>query len=210
MSLTPIPEIGPEGWVVWRKQLRETLLEHRLQAGSAQRRLWSAAIAEHLAGALPAPAEHILGFCWPYKGEPDVLPTVRRWVAMGGTAALPVVVRPREPMIFRRWTPDTEMTRGVYNIPIPAHSEEVHPDILLVPLTGFDGAGYRLGYGGGFFDRTVVTLSQHLLCIGIGFELSRLPTIHPQPHDQPMNLIITEAGVHFMSARAVSKPPGEN
>jgi len=178
----------------WRKHARSALIERRLDAGPSQRLRWSEAIVRHLAMLLPAADGRVLGFCWPYKGEPDVLPAVRRWVASGGTAALPVVVQAHAPMVFRRWHPDVEMTTGAYDIPIPANTEELRPDLVLIPLTGFDDAGYRLGYGGGFFDRTVVALMPRPLMIGIGFELSRIATIYPQAHDQPMDLIVTELG----------------
>ena len=88
------------------------------------------------------------------------------------------------------------MTTGVYDIPIPLDTEPLQPDILLIPLTGFDDAGYRLGYGGGYFDRTVVALTPRPLTLGVGFELSRVSSIQPQPHDQPMDLIVSEAGVY--------------
>ena len=180
----------------WRKQTRTELIERRLRAQAHERARWSTAIVQHLSQVLPEPDCRVLGFCWPYKAEPDVLPTVRRWIEKGGMAALPVVVQPRAPMVFRRWYPDARMTKRVYDIAIPADTEELQPGILLIPLTGFDAAGYRLGYGGGFFDRTVVALQPRPLMIGVGFDLSRLPTIFPQQHDQPMDLIVTESGVH--------------
>ena len=69
------------------------------------------------------------------------------------------------------------------------------PDLLIAPLVGFDGAGYRLGYGGGYYDRTLAARSPRPRVIGAGFTLSRLDTIHPQPHDIPMSLVVTEDGV---------------
>jgi 5-formyltetrahydrofolate cyclo-ligase len=79
---------------------------------------------------------------------------------------------------------------------------------LLVPLVGFDGRGYRLGYGGGFYDRTLTALSPKPLAIGVGYELGRLATIHPQPHDVPMNALVTEAGVvHFRDRDPRPGPP---
>lgn len=180
----------------WRKQLRTELVERRLAAGAPARQRWSQAISRHLRELLPTSDTRVIGFCWPYKGEPDLLPVVRQWVAGGGRAALPVVLQPRTPLIFRRWSPDVTMTTGVYDIPIPQDTETLHPDILLIPLVGFDAAGFRLGYGGGFFDRTVVTLAPRPLMIGTGFELSRIPTIQPQTHDQPMHVVVTEAGVY--------------
>jgi 5-formyltetrahydrofolate cyclo-ligase len=84
------------------------------------------------------------------------------------------------------------MSRGVWNIPIPAEGETVIPDVLIAPLVGFDSSGFRLGYGGGFYDRTIAHCQVKPLIIGIGFELGRLPTIYPQAHDIAMDLIVTE------------------
>jgi 5-formyltetrahydrofolate cyclo-ligase len=98
-------------------------------------------------------------------------------------------------MVFREWTPQTKMAAGVYDIPIPIESAEVVPNIALIPLAGFDDAGYRLGYGGGFFDRTLAVLAPRPLAIGVGFELARVPTIYPQPHDIPLDYVVTELGI---------------
>jgi 5-formyltetrahydrofolate cyclo-ligase len=201
------PQAPPaEGLGPWRKQQREALIRRRLAAGAAARQAWSESIAERLREVLPPAPGRVLGFCWPYQGEPDLVATARRWATEGGVAALPVVLAPRTPMIFRRWHAEARMQRGVYDIPVPAGTEAVHPDVLLVPLTGFDDAGYRLGYGGGFFDRTIATLEPRPQLIGVGFELSRLDTIFPQPHDLPMHCIVTEAGVRQFHAGSRAMP----
>ena len=87
------------------------------------------------------------------------------------------------------------MQTGIWNIPIPKQRQPLQPTVLLIPLVGFDTKGYRLGYGGGYYDRTLEQLTPIPLKIGIGFEMARIPTIHPQAHDIPMDLIVTEAGV---------------
>lgn len=182
---------------LWRKELRRTLLERRLAAGDEQRQRWSEDIRAALAAELLPPAGRALGFCWPYQGEADVVPFVLRWIEQGGTAALPVVVRPREPMVFRQWTQTAVMTQGAYDIPIPVDTAVVEPQVLLVPLTGFDAKGYRLGYGGGFFDRTVAEMRPRPLMVGVGFELSWVQSIRPQAHDIPMDIVVTELGVRL-------------
>ena len=98
------------------------------------------------------------------------------------------------PLEFRRWSPGVRMERGVYDIPYPADGPAVAPAALIVALLGFDDAGYRLGYGAGYYDRTIASFAQKPLAIGVGFELGRLATIYPQPHDIPMDRILTEAG----------------
>jgi 5-formyltetrahydrofolate cyclo-ligase len=86
------------------------------------------------------------------------------------------------------------MTPGVYDIPVPAMRDVVVPAVLLVPVVGFDRTNYRLGYGGGYYDRTLAAADPRPMAIGVGFELSRLNTIHPQPHDIPLDAVVTEAG----------------
>ncbi len=86
------------------------------------------------------------------------------------------------------------MTTGVYDIPYPAERNIVVPDLVLAPLVGFDAAKYRLGYGGGYFDRTLAVLQPRPVAIGIGFAFARLATVHPQPHDLAMDTVVTEAG----------------
>jgi 5,10-methenyltetrahydrofolate synthetase len=98
-------------------------------------------------------------------------------------------------MIFRRWTPDTEMALDRHGIPIPATGEELRPDVVLLPLVAFDPQGFRLGYGGGYFDRTLAAMVPRPLAIGVGFELGRVADIRPQAHDIPLDATLTEAGI---------------
>ena len=94
-----------------------------------------------------------------------------------------------------RYQTGAAMQRGFWNIPVPAERRVVAPDALLIPLVGYDAAGYRLGYGGGYYDRTLAALAPRPFCIGVAYDDSQLETIHPQPHDIPMNLIVTERSV---------------
>jgi 5,10-methenyltetrahydrofolate synthetase len=87
------------------------------------------------------------------------------------------------------------MERGVYDIPFPKDGAVVQPDALLVALVGFDEQNFRLGYGGGYYDRTLAASDPRPLTIGIGFEFMRLPSIRPLPHDIPMDVVVTEAGL---------------
>ena len=179
----------------WRKLRRVALLAARMGAGGAQRKQWSQAIEVELHRLLPGLSPKAVGFYWPYKGEFDARPLVQGLIENGVAAALPAVVKPKTPLEFRRWAPGTELESGVYDIPFPKERDLVTPEILLVPLLGFDEAGYRLGYGGGYYDRTLASFAVRPYAIGIGFELSRLATIYPQPYDIPMNAIVTEAGL---------------
>ena len=113
----------------------------------------------------------------------------------GAAAALPAVIAPGAPLQYRPWTPLTRMAPGRWDTLHPEDGPEVVPDALLIPLVGFDAAGHRLGYGGGFFDRTLAALRPRPLAIGVGFELGRLSSIDPGAHDERMDVIVTEAGV---------------
>lgn len=150
----------------------------------------SARIVGHLLKALVAPK--IAAFCWPIKHEPDVRAVLLDWAKQGTLAALPVVTAPATPLAFRLWTTETAMIEDRYGIPTPASGDFVQPDLILLPLNGFDKQGYRLGYGGGFFDRTLAALSPRPLAVGVGFEINRLSSIRPEIHDQQLDWIVTE------------------
>jgi 5-formyltetrahydrofolate cyclo-ligase len=181
----------------WRKAQRARLIESRRALPLAERARAGEAIAEKLRAAVElsvAPCR--VGFYWPIRGEPDMRPFVRALLERGFEAALPVVVAKNAPVEFHRWTPSTRLTRqSVWGIPVPAERETVSPDMLLIPLVGVDEARYRLGYGGGYYDRTLASLAPRPLAIGVGYEFTRLPTIYPQPHDIPMDLVVTEERV---------------
>ena len=191
----------------WRVKLRAELIARRLAASPEHRQKWNASIDAHLEQLLHDAPGKTIAFCWPYQAEYDARSLIVRLLARGARAALPVVVAPRQPMVFKLWTPDTKMRAGVYDIPVPEDSPEVVPDVALPPLAGFDEQGYRLGYGGGFFDRTLAALAPRPMTIGVGFELARVPTIYPQWHDIPLDYIATEIGVHRREAgRLVAAP----
>jgi 5-formyltetrahydrofolate cyclo-ligase len=179
---------------LWRKETRERLLRERVDAGAAKRTEWSKPIEAELRRVVPSLGARTIGFYWPFRGEFDARPLIRSLIEGGMTAALPAVVQPKTPLELRRWAPGAAMEHGVYNIPVPKERELLEPEVLIVPLVGFDGAGYRLGYGGGYYDRTIASFAMKPYAIGVGFQLSRLATIHPQPHDIPMNAILTEGG----------------
>lgn len=186
----------------WRRAERARLRAARDAMTVAGRRRTGAAIAAHLrpllASRIADVTGRILSAYWPIKGEPDLRPLMAALHASGVTIALPVVEVKAAPLAFRRWTPRTRMVRGDWNIPIPPpEAERVRPEIMLAPLVGWDGAGFRLGYGGGYFDRTLATLAPRPVTIGIGFQSARLATIDPQPHDIALDMIVTEAGIQF-------------
>jgi 5-formyltetrahydrofolate cyclo-ligase len=186
---------APSDLAAWRKERRAALLAQRQALDPAQRRAWSAAIDSNLRTLLAERAPAAIGFYWPFRGEFDARPLMRDLLAQGWHAALPVVVQKKAPLEFRLWAPGAPMVDGIWNIPVPRDGALVTPQVVLAPVVGFDDGCYRLGYGGGYYDRTLVTISPRAFAIGIGFAFQHLPTIHPQPFDQRLDVIVTEAGV---------------
>ncbi len=178
-----------------REQLRKTMIAARRQLPPGQVQEWSARIVARLLQQFPAPPGNCIAFCWPIHHEPDIRAALEAWQARGATGALPVVTAPAQPLAFRPWTRDTPLEPDRYGIPTPMAGPWVVPDVLLLPLNAFDDAGFRLGYGGGFFDRTLAALAPRPLSIGVGFELNRVASIGPAAHDQPLDWICTEAGI---------------
>lgn len=177
-----------------RRDVRERAIAAREALPQMQREALTARIENHLDALVAQLAPRALGFCWPYRGEPDLRAWTARWLAAGSgrQAALPVVLERATPLVFRRWTADAAMALDRHGIPYPAAGEMVVPDLVLIPLNAFDNAGFRLGYGGGYFDRTLAQIDP--VAVGVGFECGRVASVHPQPHDKPMHWIVTEAG----------------
>ncbi len=135
----------------WRKARRAELTAERLAIPRGDRARWDGAVTALLEEALPAPGRLRIGFYWPFKGEYDLRALARSLRDRGARLCLPVVVERARPLAFREWWPGMRMAPGVWGIPAPAEGDWVLPDVLLVPLLGFDGSGYRLGYGGGYY-----------------------------------------------------------
>jgi 5-formyltetrahydrofolate cyclo-ligase len=189
----------------WRKARRVELIARREVLPADERHRWNESITKSLEAGIAVPAASIVAFCWPFKGEFDARYAVRHWRDRGAIAALPEVTGKGQPMQFRKWWPGAPMRRGVYDIPFPADTDIVVPDIAIVPMNGYDELGYRLGYGGGYFDRTLAKWPGGIVAIGVSYETMRLPTIYAQPHDIPMDLVVTEAGIHRAVAGKLHK-----
>jgi 5-formyltetrahydrofolate cyclo-ligase len=139
---------------------------------------------------------HALGFYFPIHGEPDLRQVIAQWLAFDErrVAGLPVIVG--KTLEFHAWTVDAPMQAGHSGIPVPAQGRAVQPECLLIPCVGFDDMRFRLGYGGGYYDRTLAALVPFPLVVGIAFEATRLASIDPQPHDFKMDVVITDAAVY--------------
>jgi len=188
----------------WRREARQKMLAARAAMTMAVREDLSRRLIEQLGPVLqdrPGP----ISFYWPIKAEPDLKPLMRALDAAGVAVCLPVCIKLGEPLTFRRWTRGAKMERGFWDIPVPADPTEIRPRTLIAPIVGYDGGCYRLGYGGGFFDRTLAKLGDTAAAIGIGFSMFRLETIHPQPHDIAMAAIVTETGLLADAAASASE-----
>jgi len=180
-------------------------------AAEARRKAQAADPDGHAAGAVRAHflahiklAPHaVIGGYWPIGTELDVRPLMIALHQRGHVCALPVVHR-RQPLVFHRWQPDDKLVRGVFDIRVPDHhTPVVDPDVLLVPLLAFDARGMRIGYGGGYMDRTIPAIRSRkpLLTVGIAYaaqEVTRVPT---DRYDQRLDWIVTESAARLMERR---------
>lgn len=178
----------------WRNIQRQRLAELRECLSVDECRRADQAIFEHI------DREQVLGagdtgIYWPLKGEFDSRPLMERVLDAGGRVAIPVIVARDAPLEFWHWDHGTPMqNQGPWNIPAPRERNVLVPELLVIPLLGFDSDGHRLGNGGGYFDRTLASLNPRPVTIGIGYALGRLETIYPQAHNVALDAIVTEQG----------------
>ncbi|MGX7875488.1 5-formyltetrahydrofolate cyclo-ligase [Mesorhizobium sp. ORM6] len=176
----------------WRKAERKRLIDERLAVDAEERGARSLRIAAALDLAVGRISGRIVSGYWPFRGEPDLRNWAIKVIERGGRIALPVVIRKGWPLEFRIWGPGDPLERGIWNILVPSRGPAVQPHVVIAPVVGFDQANYRLGYGGGFFDRTLAAMSTRPYVVGVGYADSRIQTIYPQPHDIPMDVIVTD------------------
>lgn len=197
-------------------QLRLDMPDRLAQADLLQRvmRIW-----------LVGSPHEVIGAYWPIKGEFDPLPALYRWqedAVLGLDAlsealpmqaepaqlanesmasrsprkiGLPVVNKVHKTLVFHAWYPGCPMEEDAYGIPKPKNTEVIVPTLLFVPCVGYGPGGYRLGYGGGFYDRTLATLSPRPFTVGLGFSQGWLPDMEPEPHDVPLDVVLNDKGV---------------
>lgn len=192
-------------WPSWRKERRKQLIAARETIPSEVHQQWSQNITDFLKQEFPQLQKMVVGIYWPFRGEYDPRSIAQYLLNEGATLALPEVIRRNEALCFREWTPDMAMKTGSYGIAVPIDSRQMLPNALLIPMVGFDACGYRLGYGSGYFDRTLATYDPQPLTIGIAFELQRLENTFPQPHDIPMQYVVTEAGAFCCNDNLINR-----
>jgi 5-formyltetrahydrofolate cyclo-ligase len=150
--------------------------------------------AELLADLLAGHAGRVLAGYMPMRTEIDPLPAM---AAHRGTVCVPVIAGAGLPLRFREWSPGCAMTPGEFGALIPAEGAWLEPEVLIVPLLAFDARGYRLGYGGGFYDRTLERLRglHPVLAVGFAFAAQQVPEVPVEPTDQRLDAILTETGL---------------
>ena len=145
----------------------------------------------------------VIGAYWPIKGEFDPLPALHRWKEDGELLdepqrrriALPVVDKVHKTLTFHTWYPGCPMEEDAFGIPRPKDTEVVVPSLLFVACVGYGAGGHRLGYGGGFYDRTLAALEPRPTTVGLGFTQGFLEDFEPEPHDMALDAILNDNGV---------------
>jgi 5-formyltetrahydrofolate cyclo-ligase len=146
----------------------------------------------------PTASCKVVSAFFPYKSEIDTRPLLGKLASEGWTTCLPIVIALSAPLIFRRWMPGQPTTPGTWDIPQPTDDAAlVEPDVLLVPMMAFDRVGYRLGYGGGFYDRTLEVLraKKTITAIGVAYSAQEVDSVAHGDHDQTLDYILTEKGL---------------
>jgi len=180
-----------------KKQLRRQLQAERQALTDRHQR--SVHLQEVLRVWLVSRPETSVGAYWPIKGEFDALPALYRWSESDPARriGLPVVNRETKQLAFHVWYPGCEMEEDAYGIPKPKGTEAFAPQLLLVPCVGFGPGGLRLGYGGGFYDRTLAALAPRPFTVGLGYGHGFIPWLEGEPHDVPLDVILSEDGVQW-------------
>jgi 5-formyltetrahydrofolate cyclo-ligase len=184
-----------------KKALRAALVEARNQLPDRQQR--AAMLQQVMRIWLVGRPDTVIGAYWPIKGEFDPLPALHRWKEDGELLdqpqlrriGLPVVNKENHTMTFHAWYPGCPMEEDAYGIPKPKDTEIIVPTLLFAPCVGYSIGGYRLGYGGGFYDRMLSRLNPKPYSVGLGFGMGFLPDFEPEPHDVPLDAILNDYGV---------------
>ena len=184
-----------------KKALRKELLALRNNLPDRQER--ADALQQFMRIWLVGRPELVIGAYWPIKGEFDPLPALHRWKEDGELLdqpqrrriGLPVVNKETKTMTFHIWYPGCPMEEDAFGIPKPKDTEVITPTLLFSPCVGYGPGGYRIGYGGGFYDRMLATLSPRPYTVGLGYGVGFVPDLEPEAHDIPLDAILNDYGV---------------
>jgi 5,10-methenyltetrahydrofolate synthetase len=180
--------------------LRKSLIAERLALTDKPAR--DAALQQLLRIWLIQRPDTVIAGYWPIKGEFDALPALHRWQEASltdpdlpkRTVTLPVMNRENKTLTFHAWWPGCPMEDDAFGLPKPRDTEQLHPTLVLVPCVGYGMGRVRLGYGGGFFDRTLAALKPRPYTLGISYGIGFVPQLLGEPHDVPLDAIMTDAG----------------
>ncbi|MCA3250524.1 MAG: 5-formyltetrahydrofolate cyclo-ligase [Pseudomonadota bacterium] len=188
----PLPPLEPSRD---KKSLRRQLQAERMSL--VDRHARSMQLQEVLRVWLLGRPEQTVGAYWPIKGEFDALPPLYRWAEADPRRriGLPVVEKDTRQLRFHVWYPGCEMEEDAYGIPKPKGTEAFHPALLLVPCVGYGPGGVRLGYGGGFYDRTLATLQPRPVTVGLAYSHGYVPWLQAEAHDVPLDAIVSDEGL---------------
>ncbi len=175
----------------WRKAERQRLYRLREALTDAQRERAQATLAAALDELLMERKTASIAAYWPIRDEPDLRSWMQQKAMHGRQLALPVITATGEPLKFARWRPGDAMRRGRWGIAEPARFEWLVPELVIVPLLGVDAKHYRLGNGGGYYDRTLAAANPRPVSVGVGYDQARIDSIYPLPHDIPLDVIFT-------------------
>lgn len=182
-----------------KKTLRRSLLAARAALPDDQRRAADMRIAQQVHACLSAHPPQTLGIYWPMRGEPDLRILYADLEKLRIRLALPRVVQPDAPLEFLAWTSGAPLMQDAYGLAVPAERVAARPDTLLIPCVGFNRGNFRLGYGGGFYDRTLAAVPRPF-ALGIAYECT-LAEFDGAPHDIALDAVITECGMHGPAPR---------
>lgn len=175
-----------------KAELRRALIAKRLAIEPDLRTLWDRSLAAELLAWWHGDPVQSLGIFWPMRGEPDLFDAFAKLAQQGVQLALPVVVNKDAPLVFARWAPGEPVIKDKYGVSVPARSEYLSPAALLIPCVGFNEARFRLGYGGGFYDRTLARQARPQ-AIGIAYSCTQAE-FETGIHDVALDAVVTEQG----------------
>jgi 5,10-methenyltetrahydrofolate synthetase len=183
-----------------KKTLRRQLQAERMNLIDRHQR--SMQLQEVLRVWLVGRRERTIGAYWPIKGEFDALPALYRWSEADATRriGLPVADKVHKTLSFHVWYPGCPMEEDAYGIPKPRDTEVIVPTLLFVPCVGYGAGGYRLGYGGGFYDRTLALLEPRPATVGVAYSHGWVPWLTAEAHDVPLDAILTDEGLAWPAA----------
>lgn len=181
-----------------KAEARKQAMAQRAALNSSERAEAAKAAAEHFFQKVDLTENQMVAAYWPIRDEIDAKPLLTRLMDSGQPVCLPVVMGEGKPLVFRQWEADAPLYEAGFGTLVPAETAPVvTPDLMIIPLLGFDKTGTRLGYGRGYYDRSIAAMKEKPVLVGYAFSAQELDAIPREPHDVPLDYLITEAGVRL-------------